>query len=57
MGMEVIKQKPDSRVTLLAKEGVETDVRKYYHLDERMCQTIKMVRWFERKGDRVPHGL
>ena len=34
VGMEVIKQKPDSRVVLLAKEGVETDVRKYYHLDE-----------------------
>jgi tRNA wybutosine-synthesizing protein 1 len=34
VGMEVIKQKPDSRVVLLAKDGVETDVRKYYHLDE-----------------------
>ena len=34
VGMELIKQKPDSRVVLLAKDGVETDVRKYYHLDE-----------------------
>ena len=34
VGMELIKQKPDSRVVLLAKDGVETDVRKYYRLDE-----------------------
>ncbi len=34
VGMDVIKQKPDSRVVLLGREGIETDVRKYYGLDE-----------------------
>ena len=34
LGMEVLKQKPESRVTLLGHPGLETDVRKYYHLDE-----------------------
>ena len=33
VGMDIIKQKQDSRVVLLAKEGVETDVRKCYGLD------------------------
>ncbi len=31
---EIIKEKPDSRVVLLGKPGIETDVRKLYHLDE-----------------------
>ena len=34
LGMEVLKQKPESRVTLLGHQGLETDVRKYYHLDD-----------------------
>lgn len=34
VGMEIIKQKPDSRVVLLGHPGIETDVRKVYHLDE-----------------------
>ena len=34
LGMEILKQKPESRVTLLGHPGLETDVRKYYHLDE-----------------------
>ena len=33
-GMSIVKQKPDSRVVLLGKEGLETDVRKYYGLDD-----------------------
>lgn len=33
VGMDVIKQKPDSRVTLLGRPGIETDVRKFYGLD------------------------
>ena len=34
LGMEILKQKPESRVTLLGHQGLETDVRKYYHLDD-----------------------
>lgn len=33
VGMDIIKRRPDSRVLLLAKDGVETDVRRYYNLD------------------------
>ena len=32
VGMEVLKQKPDSRVTLLGRPGVETDVMRIYGL-------------------------
>ena len=31
---EIIKEKADSRVVLLGKPGIETNVRKLYHLDE-----------------------
>jgi len=30
LGMTILKEKPDSRVTLLGKEGIETDIRKVY---------------------------
>ncbi|MBR4697543.1 MAG: 4-demethylwyosine synthase TYW1, partial [Candidatus Methanomethylophilaceae archaeon] len=34
IGMEIIKERADSRVVLLGHPGMETDVRKIYHLDE-----------------------
>ena len=34
IGMEIIKERADSRVVLLGHPGMETNVRKIYHLDE-----------------------
>ena len=34
VGMELIKERADSRVVLLGHPGEETDVRKIYGLDE-----------------------
>ncbi len=34
IGMEIIKERADSRVVLLGHPGMETDIRKIYHLDE-----------------------
>ena len=37
-GMEILKDKPDSRVTLLGRPGTETDVRKLYASEKpRIC--------------------
>lgn len=33
VGMEILKEKKDSRVVLLGHEGLETNVRKFYNLD------------------------
>jgi tRNA wybutosine-synthesizing protein 1 len=43
-GMAVLKQKPDSRVTLLGRPGTETDVKKLYASEEtRLCACRKVI--------------